>query len=52
MVSAALAAGSPVVLAQASMARVMDGEKGVRPDVPVLSSPELGVLRLKTYLGD
>ncbi len=30
------------------MARVMDGEKGVRPDVPVLSSPELGVLRLKT----
>lgn len=41
-----------VVLAQASMARVMDGEEGVRPDVPVLSSPELGVLRLKTYLGD
>lgn len=41
-----------VVLAQASMARVLEGERAVKVDVPVLSSPELGVLRLKSYLGE
>lgn len=49
----ALAAESDVVvLAQASMARVLEGEDAVRPAVPVLSSPELGVLRLRNYLTD
>jgi Asp/Glu/hydantoin racemase len=41
-----------VVLAQASMARVLEGERAVEVGVPVLSSPELGVLRLKSYLGE
>jgi Asp/Glu/hydantoin racemase len=39
-----------VVLAQASMARAIDGERGSHIRVPVLSSPESGVLRLKRYL--
>jgi Asp/Glu/hydantoin racemase len=37
-----------VVLAQASMARVLEGS--ARVSVPVLSSPESGVLRLKSHL--
>lgn len=49
----ALAAESDVVvLAQASMARVLDGENKIQPAVPVLSSPELGVLRLRSYLAE
>lgn len=43
------AAGNDViVLAQASMAGAADG---IRPDVPVLTSPELGVRRLADLLG-
>ncbi len=38
-----------LLLAQASMARALDGE-GVTPGIRVLSSPELGVLRLKAVL--
>jgi len=40
-----------VVLAQASMARVLGGPHGAGIAVPVLSSPELGVLALKERLG-
>jgi len=40
-----------VVLAQASMARVLAGAEGAGVAVPVLSSPELGVLALKARLG-
>jgi Asp/Glu/hydantoin racemase len=39
-----------ILLAQASMARVLEGEGAVAPGIPVLSSPELGVLRLKAAL--
>ncbi len=39
-----------IVLAQASMARVLDAEGFGTPAIPVLSSPELGVLRLKAAL--
>jgi Asp/Glu/hydantoin racemase len=39
-----------IVLAQASMARVVEGDGALRVEVPVLSSPETGVLRLKEYL--
>ena len=39
-----------VVLAQASMARVLAGPDGAGITVPVLSSPELGVLALKARL--
>ena len=39
-----------VVLAQASMARVLDGPRAVEVAVPVLSSPELGVLHLRDTL--
>ncbi|MBN9023418.1 MAG: Asp/Glu/hydantoin racemase [Rhizobiales bacterium] len=38
-----------ILLAQASMARVLKDEDGA-PGIPVLSSPELGVLRLKAVL--
>ena len=41
-----------IVLAQASMARVLDGEYSVHISIPVLSSPELGVLRLRSYLAE
>jgi len=39
-----------ILLAQASMARVLDTEGFGTPGVPILSSPELGVLRLKAEL--
>jgi Asp/Glu/hydantoin racemase len=39
-----------VVLAQASMARILGGPHGEGIAVPVLSSPELGVLKLKSVL--
>jgi Asp/Glu/hydantoin racemase len=39
-----------VVLAQASMARVLAAEGFGTPGIPILSSPELGVLRLKAVL--
>jgi Asp/Glu/hydantoin racemase len=39
-----------IVLAQASMARVLDAEGFATPAIPVLSSPELGVLRLRDAL--
>jgi Asp/Glu/hydantoin racemase len=39
-----------IVLAQASMARVLTAEGFGRPGIPILSSPELGVLRLKAVL--
>jgi len=45
---AALASADVVVLAQASMARVMDAME--KPAVPVLTSPECGVIRLKERL--
>ena len=41
----ALAKADVVVLAQASMARVMEGME--KPVIPVLTSPECGVLRYK-----
>ena len=47
----ALAAGVDViVLAQASMARVLEGGRAPEITVPVLSSPELGVINLKARL--
>jgi Asp/Glu/hydantoin racemase len=39
-----------IVLAQASMARVLDGPQAQAIGIPVLSSPELGVLHLKHLL--
>lgn len=45
---AALASADVVVLAQASMARVMEAME--KPAVPVLTSPECGVRRLKERL--
>lgn len=39
-----------VVLAQASMARVLGGETAAAVRTPVLSSPELGVARLRQHL--
>jgi Asp/Glu/hydantoin racemase len=39
-----------IVLAQASMARVLEGPDAPIIPVPVLSSPELGVLNLKAHL--
>ena len=39
-----------IVLAQASMANALKREGAVIPKVPVLSSPELGVLRLRSQL--
>ena len=44
----ALANADVVVLAQASMARVMEGME--RPQKPVLTSPERGVMRLKELM--
>jgi len=41
-----------IVLAQASMARVVDGELGSKIHIPVLSSPELGVLHLRSQLAE
>jgi Asp/Glu/hydantoin racemase len=47
----ALAAGVDViVLAQASMARVLEGPDAPEIKIPVLSSPELGVINLKACL--
>lgn len=43
--SEALSKADVVILAQASMARVMDGME--KPAVPVLTSPESGVMRFK-----
>ena len=39
-----------IVLAQASMARVLEGTDAPTIDIPVLSSPELGVISLKNEL--
>jgi Asp/Glu/hydantoin racemase len=39
-----------ILLAQASMARVLEGEGAPRLNVPVLSSPETGILHLRTSL--
>lgn len=39
-----------ILLAQASMARVLDAEGFGAPGIPILSSPELGVLSLKAML--
>ena len=41
-----------IVLAQASMARVLDGLGADSPAVPVLSSPRLAVERLAATLGE
>jgi Asp/Glu/hydantoin racemase len=41
-----------VVLAQASMASAVSSDQVQSPAIPVLSSPELGVLHLKSYLDD
>jgi Asp/Glu/hydantoin racemase len=41
-----------IVLAQASMARVLDGSNSPVIKIPVLSSPELGVLHLKSRLSE
>jgi Asp/Glu/hydantoin racemase len=40
-----------IVLAQASIARVLDGLGSERPSIPVLSSPRLAVERLSAVLG-
>ena len=45
---AALESADVVVLAQASMARVMESME--KPSVPVLTSPESGVMRLKEMI--
>lgn len=39
-----------VVLAQASMARIVESEHGADIGIPVLSSPELGILAMKARL--
>ena len=40
-----------VVLAQASMARALKGEPGASGRAPILASPELGVIHLRSRLG-